>query len=77
MWYHYLLLAIGAYIVIIGIYDLVTNKQAFNAVGWTVWSVTRVVGLVLIYIGWSGISASATPSYTPTTTLMGGRRHRR
>lgn len=73
MWYHYLLLLLGAYIVLIGIYDLVTNKQAFNAVGWTVWSITRVVGLVMLYIGWSGISAPAVPTYTG---MAGGRRRR-
>lgn len=73
MWYHYLLLLIGAYIVLIGLYDLVTNKYSFNAMGWTIWGVTRVVGLVLIYIGWSGLS---TPAYyvPPSTTMMGGRR---
>jgi hypothetical protein len=75
MWYHYLLLLIGAYIVLIGIYDLVTNKQAFNSVGWTVWGVTRLVGLVLLYIGWSGISAPA-PAYVSTPGMMGGRRRR-
>lgn len=76
MWYHYLLLLIGAYIVLIGIYDLITNKQAFNTVGWTVWGVTRLVGLVLLYIGWSGISTPAVPSYVSTPGMMGGRRRK-
>lgn len=74
MWYHYVLIAVGAYIVLIGIYDLVTNKLSFNAMGWTVWSITRLVGLVILYIGWSGLSA---PAYAPPPTgMLGGRRRR-
>ena len=79
MWYHYVLVALGLYVVLSGIYDLVTNKQAFNAVGWTMWSITRVVGLVILYIGWSGLSAPAVPAYAPTTGMIGSgkRRYRR
>ena len=69
MWYHYLLMLLGAYIVLMGIYDLVTNKQAFNRIGWTVWTVTRVVGIIIFYIGYSGLQSSA---YVPPA--MGGRR---
>ena len=71
MWYHYIFLAIGAYLVIAGIYELVTNKYSFNAVGWTFWSLGRLLGLGLLYMGWSGLSAPAVPP-----AVMGGRRRR-
>lgn len=65
MWYHYLAMAIGAYLVGMGLWYLFTNKTRFNGLGWVMWSIPRLIGLALLWWGYSGISAPP---------MMGGKR---
>ena len=62
----------GAYLVVTGLWYVFTNKYSFNAMGWVMWSIPRIIGLALLYWGWSGISAPS--PMQQAAMMMGGRK---
>ena len=76
MWYHYLTLLVGIYMVANGIYKTVVygNHGVYD---WTVFGINMLIGLGILWWSWSGISTPVVPAYVPATGMMGGRRRYR
>lgn len=75
MWYHWLLVIAGLYLVASGIYSIVTNRSMQNII------MSGVQVAIGAAVGWYGYSsATATPSIVPppvanvASTMMGGLR---
>ena len=77
MWYHYLLGLAGLYLVGAGIYSIVTNRSMQNII---MNSVQIAIGAAVGYYGYSGITATPTPTFVPppvanaASTFVGGLR---
>lgn len=65
----YILILIGLYLVVTRFYYLATNKQSFVAMGWVMWSIPLVIGIIMLYYGYG----LAFPPVAPVA-IMGGRR---
>lgn len=76
MWYHYLSLLVGLYLVGSAIYSMATVSGSIYS-RWISNGIYAVIGVAIVMWSWSGINAPP-PSYFPTTTtgMMGGRRRR-
>lgn len=76
MWYHYLLLAAGLYLVGSAIYSIVTGSRTITAL--VMDAVQIAIGGGIAYYGYSGIMTPAVPSILPgvptPTAMMGGLR---
>lgn len=66
MWYHYILLLIGLYLVGSSIYNL---AMAGNRSGWIVNGISTAIGFGLAYWAWTAINAPVAPY-----GMAGGRR---
>lgn len=77
MWYHYLTLLVGLYLVGSAIYSMVAVPGTLYS-RWISNGLYIVIGGAIAWWSWSAISAPVVPSYMPTTTgMMGGRRRYR
>lgn len=76
MWYHYLLLLAGVYLVGSAVYSLVTGSRTLTSL--IMDGVQIAIGAGIAYYGYSGAMAPAAPSILPgvptPTAMMGGIR---
>jgi hypothetical protein len=66
MWYHYLALLAGVYLVASSIYNMVLNR---NTSGYVMNGISLVIGVALAWYGYAGVTAPVIPP-----PLLGGRR---
>lgn len=77
MWYHWLLVIAGLYLVGSGIYSIVTNRSMSNII---MSGVEVAIGAAVGYYGYSSAMTPAVPSFIPppvanaASTMMGGLR---
>lgn len=76
MWYHYLLLVAGLYLVGSAIYSIVTGARSVTSLAMN--GVQIAIGGGIAYYGYSGIMTPVVPSILPgvptPTAMMGGLR---
>lgn len=76
MWYHYLLLVAGLYLVGSAIYSVVVGPRGLTNL--IMDAVQIAIGLGVAYYGYTGIMTPVTPSLLPgvptPTAMMGGLR---
>lgn len=76
MWYHYLLLLAGLYLVGSAIYSIVTGPRSVT--GMAMSAVQIAIGGGIAYYGYSGIMTPVTPTFLPGVptpgAMMGGVR---
>lgn len=76
MWYHYLLLLAGAYLLATAIYTIVTGPKSVISLSMN--GVQAAIGAGITYYGWSGIwtppATSILPGVPTPTAMMGGLR---
>jgi len=73
MWYHYLGLLAGLYLVAVSIYHMVTNR---SIMGYITNAVYILIGLGVAWWAYSGITAPPPSIFSPNT-MTGGRRRGR
>jgi hypothetical protein len=73
MWYHYLALIAGLYLVAVSIYHMVTNR---SIMGYITNAVYILIGLGVAWWAYSGITAPP-PSIFSSSPMTGGRRRGR
>ena len=73
MWYHYLGLLAGLYLVAVSIYHMVTNR---SIMGYITNAVYILIGLGVAWWAYSGITAPP-PSIFSSSPMTGGRRRGR
>lgn len=76
MWYHYLTLLVGLYLVGSAIYSMVMVPGTMYS-RWISNAIYAVIGGVIVWWSWSGINTPAVPAYVSTPGMMGGRRRYR
>jgi hypothetical protein len=76
MWYHYLTLIVGLYLVGSAIYSMVSVPGTLYS-RWISNAVYILIGGAIAWWSWSGISAPTVTMYAPDTGMMGGRRRYR
>ena len=72
MWYHYLSLLVGLYLVGSAIYSMVAISGSMYS-RWISNGLYIVIGGAIVWWSWSGIN---TPTYYVPPPMMGGRRRR-
>jgi len=67
MWYHYLALLAGVYLVASSVYNMVMNR---NTAGYVMNGISLAIGVALAYYGYAGVTAPVVPA----PIFQGGRR---
>ncbi len=71
MWYHYLTLLVGLYLVGSAIYSMVSVPGTLYS-RWISNGLYVLIGGAIVWWSWSGITTPV--YYAPPTTMLGGRR---
>lgn len=69
MWYHYLLLVAGVYLVGSAVYSLVTGTRTITSMAMS--AVQIAIGGGIAYYGYTGIMTPATPTLLPQVPTPG------